>query len=512
MSVAKEWETELKLYFLDEERWSEIFASSVVTRLAVSPPAVDQLEAQYFDTAGNSLQKAGIAYRIRREKGQWVAAVKYGGSSNSGLHQRQEWNVLIDKPLPKGDYFQGTTIEKPLYDALGQEELIPQYCTRFERQYVNLRTEDGGLVELAADRGEIVVGEKKEPICEIELEVKEGKNDIILTLGAELANEFPLVPEWRSKYYRALLLAGKAEKEGRKMLRISEHEPAAEGLTQLIVDRMHWLFASELYCLSQSAPPEGIAAFGEALASLIVLLELGQHLCAEEECKAAYNELLLIKKQLDGLCSIDRSITAWHEVMINNPLEIQGNPVLEKRLTENRDKKAGLLLKQLTVSKSTGSLLALWRTLLDVERPVTKEEEAASVSFGSIVQQRANTWLGDTEVCKKQPSFEDEKTVALLYDHCSRLRNALAAISVGGAKVRRMLPRAQKALESLGSLYDYFALQNLLKEMLLTNSNRLMYRDTGLLTGWQGHKTYKTRLKAAKRWKKLRQLIRFWIG
>jgi hypothetical protein len=39
-----------------------------------------------------------------------------------------------------------------------------------------------------------------------------------------------------------------------------------------------------------------------------------------------------------------------------------------------------------------------------------------------------------------------------------------------------------------------------------------MYRDTGLLTGWQGHKTYKIRLKAAKRWKKLRQLIRFWIG
>jgi inorganic triphosphatase YgiF len=189
-SVAKEWETELKLHFLDEDRWNEVFTSSVIARLAVSPPAVDQLEAKYFDTDSNSLQKAGLAYRIRKEKGQWVATVKGNGSGDGGLHQRQEWNVLIEAPLATGEYFQGTSVGKPLSEAIGQEELKPQYTTRFERQYVELRTEDGSLIELAADRGEIVVGEKKELIREIELELKEGNPTAILAVGAEIADVF----------------------------------------------------------------------------------------------------------------------------------------------------------------------------------------------------------------------------------------------------------------------------------------------------------------------------------
>ncbi|MDD4600176.1 MAG: CYTH domain-containing protein, partial [Negativicutes bacterium] len=168
----------------------------------------DTLEASYYDTPRHALRKAKLAYRIRREGGRWVSTVKGCGSSAGGLHTRQEWNIVVEDCAASVEPFLTTPIGEKLRETVGDDKLELLFITRFERRTLLIKTADGSLVEAAADRGEIIVDDQREPIMELELEIKEGNAAALLDLGATLAERYPLLLEPRSKYYRGLLLAG----------------------------------------------------------------------------------------------------------------------------------------------------------------------------------------------------------------------------------------------------------------------------------------------------------------
>lgn len=203
-------ETELKLQLASPEVWGDILQAWEFFDIAEADKLVQQpLEACYYDTARLDLQQARLAYRIRREHGQWMATVKGGGSSAGGLHQRQEWNIVVPDAGPNIEVFSSTPVGKQLKAAIGNEELKLLFITRFTRHTLNV-AKDGSCIEVAADRGEIIAGQHREPILEIELELKEGSPISLLKLGAELAEKYPLLLESRSKYFRGLQLAGLA--------------------------------------------------------------------------------------------------------------------------------------------------------------------------------------------------------------------------------------------------------------------------------------------------------------
>jgi hypothetical protein len=54
-------------------------------------------------------------------------------------------------------------------------ELVPLFTTDFTRNFWVLVPQEGTRIEVALDRGKIVAGERQEPICEVELELLEGK-------------------------------------------------------------------------------------------------------------------------------------------------------------------------------------------------------------------------------------------------------------------------------------------------------------------------------------------------
>ena len=65
----------------------------------------------------------------------------------------------------------------------------------------------GGKVELALDQG-VLLGKGKElPFWEVEVELKEGSDEVAAVFAQALAAEFPLVPEPKSKFVRAMTLA-----------------------------------------------------------------------------------------------------------------------------------------------------------------------------------------------------------------------------------------------------------------------------------------------------------------
>lgn len=216
VKMGKNTETELKLQITDRKIWCDILESSRIAEY-IQPNSLgyETLEACYYDTPQRALRHAGLAYRIRREGGQWVATVKGGGKSAGGLHMRQEWNVPVKDCMPSIKPFLNTTVGERIQTLVGQDKLMLLFITRFERRTAMLKTPDGSIVEAAADRGEIIAGDNREQIMELELELKAGCTAALLELGAALAEQYPLLLEPRSKYYRGLLIAGLAQDDYR---------------------------------------------------------------------------------------------------------------------------------------------------------------------------------------------------------------------------------------------------------------------------------------------------------
>lgn len=181
-----------------------------------------RLEARYFDTAEKALSSRGIALRLRKEGEQWVQTVKAMGD---GPLDREEHNVTLDAPSPlaRPALHAGTKAGERLRAALDSAEgpLVETYRTEIDRATRDLAFR-GGVVELAFDLGRIVAHggspqEKETPVCELELELKEGP----------VAGLVEVATQWAAQYGLVLNTVSKAERGERLM---AEHwaRPAAK--------------------------------------------------------------------------------------------------------------------------------------------------------------------------------------------------------------------------------------------------------------------------------------------
>jgi triphosphatase len=112
----------------------------------------------YFDTAGQTLRKAGFSLRVRHrlESGGYVQTVKSVG--NGTLHRREwEWPVAAPRP----DLARLAEVEA--LPTLGADGLQPVFRTEVNRSRFVLAPAAGTKLELALDEGAVVADNKSEP-------------------------------------------------------------------------------------------------------------------------------------------------------------------------------------------------------------------------------------------------------------------------------------------------------------------------------------------------------------
>ena len=197
------------------------------------PPV--KITSVYFDTPDRLLASQQAALRIRRigegSGARWVQTLKTNDSPGA-LSQRGEWET----PL-RGARLDPSAAPEALQRLLGDElaRLALVFRTQFERieRTVHYR---GARIELALDEGRISAGRRSEPICELELELREGPVLAVFDLALDLIGSgrraLPLLPEGESKAVRGYRLADRAKEQ-----------PAhadAEGFSALVQpDRTH---------------------------------------------------------------------------------------------------------------------------------------------------------------------------------------------------------------------------------------------------------------------------------
>ncbi len=192
-------EIELKLRF-PPARLREVLALPLLA--PVRRAVTRKLAATYFDTPALELSRRHIALRVRREGRRWVQAVKGGGSTASGVHQRLEIETTLSDRHPDVSVLPRHPVTRVLQSKKVVESLVPVLHTEITRSLRMLEPAPGVLIEVAIDRGVIRSGRRREPVCEIELELKSGPVSALFDLAQQLAQAVPLALEHRSKAER----------------------------------------------------------------------------------------------------------------------------------------------------------------------------------------------------------------------------------------------------------------------------------------------------------------------
>lgn len=177
-------------------------------------PVCRELKSSYFDTPDMAFRQAGAVVRVREVSGEdYIHTVKISTGSNEGLHQRFEWNQkTTEDRFSVQAFLEQAQIDEDPYSIL-QEVLQPALgadlrCilqTKFERTTYLVGYGDS-IFEVALDIGEVVAGERREDICEMEIELLNGDVRDLLTLGEIIQAGSDGEPENLSKFGRGIRL------------------------------------------------------------------------------------------------------------------------------------------------------------------------------------------------------------------------------------------------------------------------------------------------------------------
>lgn len=159
------------------------------------------METTYYDTFDGKLNNKKWTLRRRYENGVAVCTLKTPAKEG----YLNEWEVEC------GNIIQGIPELCKLGAPMELMELsvsgLQEVCgAKFTRLALLIQVE-GGAVELALDEGKLLGGGREAPIMEVEVELKDGTDEVMTAFAASLREKYDLIPESRSKYKRAMALA-----------------------------------------------------------------------------------------------------------------------------------------------------------------------------------------------------------------------------------------------------------------------------------------------------------------
>lgn len=171
--------------------------------LATLPATRGELLNTYYDTPGLDLTARRVAMRFRKRGWQWLLTVKSAEPAAGGLAMRSEWEV----PATPGqlDFSHVDAPELRSFLENHAANLKPIFTTHFQRRTWEVEYGDS-LIELALDKGEVESQGRREPICEVELELLNGRLTDLFGLTRALQADLDLRPAVASKAERGYAL------------------------------------------------------------------------------------------------------------------------------------------------------------------------------------------------------------------------------------------------------------------------------------------------------------------
>ncbi|HIV68214.1 MAG TPA: CYTH domain-containing protein [Candidatus Butyricicoccus stercorigallinarum] len=199
-------EREFKWQIAEPADFDRIAESDAVQPLITSSGTAD-MEAIYYDTFDGQLAKAHSGLRLRRENGESVVCLKLAPQEGFGgaFKAREEYECYAPDIRSGMLNLPSAGAPQEFCDEILKSDLMELGRTIFTRRSYQLAYE-GCTCELAFDSGKITHRGRVRPICEMELELKDGSEADFQALALALQAKFSLKPEPLSKLARMLRL------------------------------------------------------------------------------------------------------------------------------------------------------------------------------------------------------------------------------------------------------------------------------------------------------------------
>lgn len=194
-------EVELKL-LIEPADIGKLRRHPLLKTLAPGRSRTQHLVSIYFDTPDLTLRQQRIALRVRRVGSRWIQTVKGGGEVKAGLHSRGEWEDPVAHPHPDLTKIREPALARLFFSPAVRDGLQAVFITEFRRVVWLLQWDNGDAVELALDQGEVKSGSHSFPLCEVELELKQGNPARLYQAALELQQAIPLRLENTNKAER----------------------------------------------------------------------------------------------------------------------------------------------------------------------------------------------------------------------------------------------------------------------------------------------------------------------
>lgn len=177
-------------------------ATRAVTLLALGKP--ERVSSIYYDTPDAALRRGRMALRLRRHGSRWLQTLKCEVAPGA----RGEWETPVAAKRLEMQRLALPEIRAATGIDPGRlaRRLRPRFETRFARRPALLQFADASI-EAALDRGQVIALGRREPICELELELKRGDPRALIRYARSLLAPLGLQLDFESKAERGYRLA-----------------------------------------------------------------------------------------------------------------------------------------------------------------------------------------------------------------------------------------------------------------------------------------------------------------
>lgn len=154
-------------------------------------PGTTRTSSVYYDTSNGQLRKAGATLRVRQSGERFVQTIKANARPAAGLFDRAEWEERISGLEPDLRLIKGTALEPLLQREKTRRDLRPIFETIVNRQSWDV-THEQAEIEVILDEGEVVAGKRRQPLVELEFELRSGPTAALFSLARALQSSAPL--------------------------------------------------------------------------------------------------------------------------------------------------------------------------------------------------------------------------------------------------------------------------------------------------------------------------------
>lgn len=198
-------EVEIKLA-ITQKQISHLLGHELIKQYAKGELTERQCITLYYDTPNYDLRRYGVSLRVRYDGEQYIQCLKKKSSIKKGITSRDEWETVLEDASPNFAAIPDPELRSQLLTGSFGETLQPIFTTDFSRQLLLLQLPDDTELELVIDQGVVAVADLSEPISEIELELRNGDENSLVTFSRQLMADLGLTIEERSKASRGYVL------------------------------------------------------------------------------------------------------------------------------------------------------------------------------------------------------------------------------------------------------------------------------------------------------------------